>query len=106
LRANTTFRNGTWGSPSCRSFLENAEGQLHGSPRSGAQRIGRDHSYRQLLSKGSGIAKFLKNKISVTRFSLGIDRDQLNEAFWLGVGNLRIDSAAPIRSYSPLVPSE
>ena len=39
------------------------------------------------------IAKFLKNKDFRHALSLGIDRDQLNEAFWLGVGTARIDSA-------------
>jgi peptide/nickel transport system substrate-binding protein len=47
------------------------------------------------------IAKFLKNKDFRHALSLGIDRDQLNEAFWLGVGTPGSIAPAPDTIYSP-----
>ncbi|MBK7471435.1 MAG: hypothetical protein IPI73_13235 [Betaproteobacteria bacterium] len=47
------------------------------------------------------IAKFLKNKDFRHALSLGIDRDQLNEAFWLGVGTPGSVAPAPDTVYSP-----
>ena len=47
------------------------------------------------------IAKFLKNKDFRHALSLGIDRDQLNEAFWLGVGTPGSIAPAPDTVYSP-----
>lgn len=47
------------------------------------------------------IAKLLKNKDFRHALSLGIDRDQLNEAFWLGVGTSGSVAPAPDTLYSP-----
>ena len=47
------------------------------------------------------IAKLLKNKDFRHALSLGIDRDQLNEAFWLGVGTAGSVAPAPDTIYSP-----
>ncbi len=47
------------------------------------------------------IAKFLKNKEFRHALSLGIDRDQLNEAMWLGVGTAGSIAPAPDTVYSP-----
>jgi len=47
------------------------------------------------------IAKLLKNKDFRHALSLGIDRDQLNEAFWLGVGTPGSIAPAPDTIYSP-----
>lgn len=47
------------------------------------------------------IAKLLRNKDFRHALSLGIDRDQLNEAFWLGVGTPGSIAPAPDTLYSP-----
>jgi len=47
------------------------------------------------------IAKLLRNKDFRHALSLGIDRDQLNEAFWLGVGASGSVAPAPDTIYSP-----
>ena len=47
------------------------------------------------------IAKWIKNKDFRHALSLGIDRDQLNEAFWLGVGTAGSTAPAPTTLYSP-----
>ena len=47
------------------------------------------------------IAKLLRNKDFRHALSLGIDRDQLNEAFWLGVGAGGSVAPAPDTIYSP-----
>jgi len=47
------------------------------------------------------IAKLLRNKDFRHALSLGIDRDQLNEAFWLGVGAPGSVAPAPDTIYSP-----
>jgi len=47
------------------------------------------------------IAKWLKNKDFRHALSLGIDRDQLNEAFWLGVGVPGSTAPAPDTLYAP-----
>jgi peptide/nickel transport system substrate-binding protein len=47
------------------------------------------------------IAKWLKNKDFRHALSLGIDRDQLNETFWLGVGDPGNMAPAESSPYSP-----
>ena len=47
------------------------------------------------------ISKLLKNKDFRHALALGIDRDQLNEAFWLGVGTAGSVAPAPDTIYSP-----
>lgn len=47
------------------------------------------------------IAKLIKNKDFRHALSLGIDRDQLNEAFWLGVGTPGSTAPAEDTIYSP-----
>jgi peptide/nickel transport system substrate-binding protein len=47
------------------------------------------------------ISKLLKNKDFRHALALGIDRDQLNEAFWLGVGSAGSVAPAPDSLYSP-----
>jgi len=47
------------------------------------------------------IAKLLRNKDFRHALALGIDRDQLNEAFWLGVGTPGSVAPAPGTRYSP-----
>ena len=47
------------------------------------------------------IMKLLRNKDFRHALSLGIDRDQLNEAFWLGVGSAGSVAPAPDTIYSP-----
>jgi peptide/nickel transport system substrate-binding protein len=47
------------------------------------------------------IAKLLKNKDFRHALSLGIERDQLNEAFWLGVGTPGSTAPSPDTIYSP-----
>ena len=47
------------------------------------------------------IAKLLRNKDFRHALALGIDRDQLNEAFWLGVGSPGSVAPAPDTIYSP-----
>ena len=47
------------------------------------------------------IMKLLRNKDFRHALSLGIDRDQLNEAFWLGVGVAGSVAPAPDTIYSP-----
>lgn len=47
------------------------------------------------------IAKWIKNKDFRHALSLGIDRDQLNEAFWLGVGTPGSTAPSPETIYSP-----
>jgi len=47
------------------------------------------------------IAKLLRNKDFRHALSLGIDREQLNEAFWLGVGSGGSVAPAPDTLYSP-----
>ena len=47
------------------------------------------------------IAKLLRNKDFRHALSLGIDRDQLNEVFWLGVGTPGSVAPAPDSLYSP-----
>ena len=49
----------------------------------------------------SEIAKLIKNKDFRHALSMGIDRDQLNEAFWLGVGTPGSTAPAPTTLYSP-----
>lgn len=47
------------------------------------------------------IAKWLRNKDFRHALSMGIDRDQLNEAFWLGVGTPGSVAPSPDTIYSP-----
>ena len=47
------------------------------------------------------IGKLLRNKDFRHALALGIDRDQLNEAFWLGVGTAGSVAPAPTTVYSP-----
>ena len=47
------------------------------------------------------IAKWLRNKQFRQALSMGMDRDQLNEAFWLGVGTPGSVAPAPDTIYSP-----
>jgi peptide/nickel transport system substrate-binding protein len=47
------------------------------------------------------IGKLLRNKDFRHALALGIDRDQLNEAFWLGVGTAGSVAPAPDTVYSP-----
>ena len=47
------------------------------------------------------IMKWLRNKDFRHALALGIDRDQLNEAFWLGVGSAGSVAPAPDTIYSP-----
>ena len=47
------------------------------------------------------IAKWIKTKDFRHALSLGIDRDQLNEALWLGVGTPGTTAPAPETIYSP-----
>jgi peptide/nickel transport system substrate-binding protein len=47
------------------------------------------------------IGKLLRNKDFRHALSLGIDRDQLNEAFWLGVGTPGSVAPAPSTIFSP-----
>ena len=47
------------------------------------------------------IGKLLRNKDFRHALALGIDRDQLNEAFWLGVGTAGSVAPAPDSVYSP-----
>jgi len=47
------------------------------------------------------IAKLLRNKDFRHALSMGIDRDQLNEAFWLGVGTAGSVAPAPDTIFSP-----
>ncbi len=47
------------------------------------------------------IAKWLRTKDFRHALSLGIDRDQLNEAFWLGVGTPGSTAPSPDTIYSP-----
>ena len=47
------------------------------------------------------ISKLLKNKDFRHALALGIDRDQLNEAFWLGVGSAGSVAPSPDTIYSP-----
>ena len=47
------------------------------------------------------IMKWLRNKDFRHALALGIDRDQLNEAFWLGVGSAGSVAPAPDTLYSP-----
>lgn len=47
------------------------------------------------------IAKWIKNKDFRHALSLGIDRDQLNEALWLGVGTAGSTAPSPDTLYSP-----
>jgi|YNPNPStandDraft_1061719.scaffolds.fasta_scaffold10621_4 peptide/nickel transport system substrate-binding protein len=47
------------------------------------------------------IAKWIKNKDFRHALSLGIDRDQLNETFWLGVGTPGSTAPAESTIYSP-----
>jgi peptide/nickel transport system substrate-binding protein len=47
------------------------------------------------------IAKLLKNKDFRHALALGIDRDQLNEAFWLGAGTAGSVAPSPDTLYSP-----
>lgn len=47
------------------------------------------------------IAKWLRNKQFRQALSMGMDRDQLNEAFWLGVGTPGSVAPAPDTVYSP-----
>ncbi|MBI5034755.1 MAG: ABC transporter substrate-binding protein [Chloroflexi bacterium] len=47
------------------------------------------------------ISKLIKNKDFRHALSMGIDRDQLNEAFWLGVGTPGSTAPAPDTLYAP-----
>lgn len=47
------------------------------------------------------VSKFIKMKEFRQALSMGIDRDQLNEAFWLGVGTPGSVAPAPDTIYSP-----
>ncbi|MBN1431079.1 MAG: ABC transporter substrate-binding protein [Anaerolineae bacterium] len=47
------------------------------------------------------IAKWIKNKDFRHALSMGIDRDQLNEALWLGVGTPGSTAPSPDTIYSP-----
>src|SRR5262249_57574055 len=47
------------------------------------------------------IAKWLQNRDFRIALSLGIDRDQLNEAFWLGVGTPGSQVLAESSPYNP-----
>jgi peptide/nickel transport system substrate-binding protein len=47
------------------------------------------------------IAKWIKNKDFRHALSMGVDRDQLNEAFWLGVGTAGSTAPSPDTVYSP-----
>jgi peptide/nickel transport system substrate-binding protein len=47
------------------------------------------------------ISKLIKNKDFRHALSMGIDRDQLNEAFWLGVGFAGSTAPAPDTLYAP-----
>ncbi len=47
------------------------------------------------------IAKWLRNKDFRHALSMGIDRDQLNESFWLGVGTPGSVAPSPDTIYSP-----
>ncbi len=47
------------------------------------------------------IAKWLRKKDFRHALSMGIDRDQLNEAFWLGVGTAGSTAPSPDTIYSP-----
>jgi len=47
------------------------------------------------------VAKWLKNKDFRHAISMGIDRDQLNEAFWLGTGTPGSVAPSPDTIYSP-----
>ena len=47
------------------------------------------------------IAKWIRNKDFRHALSLGIDRDQLNETFWLGVGTPGSIAPAEATLYSP-----
>jgi peptide/nickel transport system substrate-binding protein len=47
------------------------------------------------------IGKLLRNKDFRHALALGIDRDQINEAFWLGVGTAGSVAPAPDTIYSP-----
>ncbi len=47
------------------------------------------------------IAKWIKNKDFRHALSLGIDRDQLNEALWLGVGTTGTTAPSPDTIYNP-----
>ena len=84
-------------------FLENAKKgnyTVHLDP--ALQRLGRDDPHRQLLRRPIPRSRSCsRTRISATRSSLGIDRDQLNEAFWLGVGTPGSMAPAPDTIYSP-----
>jgi peptide/nickel transport system substrate-binding protein len=47
------------------------------------------------------LAKWIRNKDFRHALSMGIDRDQLNEAFWLGVGTPGSTAPSPDTIYSP-----
>jgi peptide/nickel transport system substrate-binding protein len=47
------------------------------------------------------IAKWLKTKQFRNALSIGIDRDQLNEAYWLGLGTPGSSAPSPDTLYSP-----
>ena len=68
-------------------FLENAEeGQLHRPPRPALNGSDAALLVNTAYEADPEIAKWLKNRDFRRALSLGIDRDQLNEAFWLGIG--------------------
>ena len=57
--------------------------------------------FNQSYEADPEIAKFLTNKDFRHALSLGIDRDQLNETFWLGVGTPGSTAPAEGTIYSP-----
>ena len=75
-------------------ILENREG---GNTRASRHRVARSDTTMQVnqtFTADPEIAKWLTNADFRRALSLGIDRNQLNETFWLGVGTP--GSAAPV----------
>lgn len=57
--------------------------------------------FNQTYEADPEIAKWLRNKDFRIALSMGIDRDQLNEIFWLGLGDPGSAVPSPASQYSP-----
>ena len=65
---------------------EPAEGQLQGPPRPPTYGADATFQINQSFEADPEVGKWLRNGDFRRALSLGIDRDQLNETFWLGIG--------------------
>ena len=88
--------------PSCRS---SSKTRRRATTRSTSTRVStvrmRRFTSATRMTADPEISKLLKNKDFRHALALGIDRDQLNEAFWLGVGTAGSVAPAPDTIYSP-----